>query len=169
MSNEIRDIEGKFAEKAPQTLKQRFYSRVFHPNENGCMIWGGAKTKAGYGQIIDYLNKPKCVAAHRYSYALHFGVFDSSLYVLHKCDNPSCVAPEHLFLGTQQDNINDCKIKKRRNDKPRYGESNPSCKITNKDVIEIRNLLLSGMKSKDVAAKFNVSRQTIRNSTKRAL
>ena len=81
---------------------------------NGCWVWIGAKTSRGYG-CVSYRSegKKKQLAAHRLSYALHKGSFDKQNHVLHKCDNTLCVNPEHLFLGTQQDNMKDMSVKNR--------------------------------------------------------
>jgi len=95
----------------PHTIKNRFYANVLLPDERGCMIWSGYKNKQGYGHLRGF--DEKMILAHRFSYALHFGPFDSSLCVLHHCDNPSCVSPEHLFLGTRKDNMQDCSRKGR--------------------------------------------------------
>lgn len=73
---------------------------------NGCWEWAGAKTDNGYGAYMRY-------RAHRYSFILFNGDITDGLLVLHKCDNPPCVNPSHLFLGTQSDNIKDCVSKGR--------------------------------------------------------
>ena len=97
----------------PHTRKNFFYSQVAIPNEDGCMLWLGSTNSKGYGQVSQH--PLRTVAAHRYSYALHYGAFDASLWVLHKCDNPLCVAPEHLFLGDRHANMKDCANKGRLN------------------------------------------------------
>ena len=95
------------------TRKNLFYSLCRFPNENGCIEWQGSCNSKGYGQMNVGLKSP--VLASRYSYALHKGVFDAKLCVLHHCDNPKCVAPYHLFLGTKKDNSADCIKKGRHN------------------------------------------------------
>lgn len=89
-------------------ISQRFWEKV--KKSEGCWEWTGYCSKVGHGQFqtlekVDY--------AHRYSWVLHNGEIPDGLCVLHKCDNPSCVNPEHLFLGTQQDNIIDMYKKER--------------------------------------------------------
>ena len=98
----------------PDTEKNRFYSRVKLPNKNGCMLWAGRRStlSGNYGQFASKCKKT--FTAHRYSYELFFGKIQKKLCVLHKCDNPQCVNPEHLFLGSQQDNAIDM-INKGRN------------------------------------------------------
>lgn len=92
--------------------KEDFVKKV-HVAPNECWLWIGAKTTRGYGYVSHYCEgKRKQLAAHRISYALHKGpVLDKN--VLHKCDNPLCVNPDHLFLGTQEDNMKDMATKGR--------------------------------------------------------
>lgn len=99
------------------THKNRFYWEVSLPDSNGCMIWKGIKTPNGYGKFhVNY----KAVGAHRYSYKIHFGEIPEGMLVCHHCDNPPCVAPNHLFLGTSRDNMQD-KIKKGRANNGKLG------------------------------------------------
>lgn len=89
-------------------LEQRFWKKV-HKTDS-CWLWTGAKFKSGYGQIDD---KGKTLRAHRVSYELRYGVTPGDFHVLHSCDNPPCVNPSHLFLGTVKDNMRDCISKNR--------------------------------------------------------
>ena len=100
----------------------------------GCWEWSGSKDPCGYGRIKSL---GKLLSVHRVAYELWVGsVEDNS--VLHKCDNPSCFNPDHLFLGTQTDNMKDM-TKKGRGVVPRLsGESHPSAKLTDKDIDSIR-------------------------------
>ncbi len=75
-----------------------------------CLVWTGAKTPKGYGRFL--LNKRNWLA-HRVSYMIHYGKDPGEKLVCHTCDNTSCVKPEHLFLGTQSDNMKDSANKKR--------------------------------------------------------
>lgn len=76
----------------------------------GCWVWIGQKDKKGYGRVW---RRGKKRAAHRASYEAQYGLFQDDLHVCHKCDNPPCINPDHLFLGTRSDNMMDCTIKGR--------------------------------------------------------
>jgi hypothetical protein len=137
------------------------FSTKYNILDSGCWKWKGALDKDGYGDFWVTLSKntKRNFAAHRASWELFRYEIPQGLSVLHKCDNPWCVNPDHLFLGTQMDNIRDRDSKNRW--KPRYGETNPVSKLTSAQVIEIRKLLSNGCRGMDVAAKFNVTKQNI--------
>lgn len=98
-----------------------------------CWNWIGAHDKDGYGWIrVDGVQ----TGAHRYSYGVHCGKIPKGMQVLHSCDNPRCVNPDHLFLGTQQDNVKDMVAKGRRANI--CGEESVNSKLTEKQVHEIR-------------------------------
>jgi hypothetical protein len=81
---------------------ERFWSKV--QKSDGCWLWTDAPFGFGYGRMrVNGRNIP----AHRLSAMIHFGMFDRRLYVLHHCDTPLCVRPEHLYLGTAADNVRD--------------------------------------------------------------
>lgn len=91
------------------TITERFFKKVkITPS---CWIWTAAIRCHGYGSFKNIHNKT--VYAHRFSYEIHFGDIPVNMQVLHRCDNPSCVNPDHFFLGTHDDNMKD-KVKKNR-------------------------------------------------------
>jgi hypothetical protein len=94
-----------------RTQEERFYQKVEQPPYSAaCWIWLAAKSPQGYGHFFFNGRVDK---AHRASWEIHNGAIPDDLMVLHKCDNPRCVNPEHLFLGTHQDNADD-KMRKGR-------------------------------------------------------
>lgn len=97
-----------------QTLKERLYSKL-EKSEAGCLIFTGGKNKAGYGNIYIYSEGRKTITktAHRVAWEIINGPIANNQFILHHCDNPSCCNPEHLFIGTQADNMQD-KSKKGR-------------------------------------------------------
>ena len=118
--------------------KDRFEDKYEDVTESGCWIWIAYSLPNGYGRFG--LNG-KTELAHRASYMLHKGDIPEGFHVCHTCDTPSCVNPDHLFLGTPKDNMQDCKKKGRMNNGNPKGESNGKSKLTENDVFEIRDLL----------------------------
>lgn len=122
-----------------QSFLTRFWSRV--NKTKSCWLWSGAPGSDGYGEIfINRKSLPKHIRTHRVSWILHFGEIPDGLHILHRCDNPPCVNPKHLWLGTNKDNMSDMTIKGRR----ACGEKHGKSKITEKDVRRIRALYASG-------------------------
>ncbi|MFD8088690.1 HNH endonuclease signature motif containing protein [Streptomyces malaysiensis] len=87
----------------------RFWLRV--AKSDGCWTWRAALNAYGYGAF--WTADKKVVGAHRFSYQLHYGPIPEGMWVLHRCDNPPCVRPDHLFLGSPADNIHDMDSKGR--------------------------------------------------------
>lgn len=125
-----------------------------------CWVWTKDKYNYGYGKIS--IGEGKQMRAHRFMYIKEFGDIPESMNVLHKCDNPSCVNPNHLYLGTQKDNVVDMMSKNRGGYKKFCGESHHNSKLTRKEVNEIKTLWNSGkLFQKDIANKFGISQQVV--------
>ncbi len=133
----------------------RFWNKVDKSGE--CWEWTAHKNDRGYGDIKV---NGKSVRAHRLAYSLVVGPIPEGMLVCHHCDNPSCVNPSHLFVGTQSDNIQDAINKDRFNNK---GENNCKAKLVEDDIHEIRRLHSLGIKPPILAKTWGVSRQQINN------
>lgn len=147
--NYLKSHYGSYSFK-PLTLTdtERFWNYV--KKTDSCWIWGGLKNENNYG--MGNLNR-KQQRAHRISWELHNGAIPSGLFVCHKCDNPPCVNPEHLFLGTNLDNIKD-RVAKGRSHRA-------NAKLTPFDVFIIKDLIAINIPIKEIKSLFQVSRQAI--------
>lgn len=135
---------------------ERFMAKV-SKDACGCWIWTGSKVKSGYGKVK--VNQ-KMFLAHRLSYMAHKGDIKSGLFICHSCDNPLCVNPDHLWAGSQIENVRDAKKKGRANYSGVIGENNSKAKLTENDIFEIRN---SNLTNTELSKKFNVTQPTISN------
>lgn len=141
---------------------ERFDSRVDRSGR-GCWLWTGGTSPKGYG--IFRLSSGRGTTAHRYAFLTAGGVIEDGQLVCHRCDNPRCVNPEHLFAGTPKENTQDMLAKGRgyggdshhlRRDPGRVrGMKNPTRKLTEDDVREIRKLA-GVLTHKEIAARFGV-------------
>lgn len=139
--------------------KKLMFEKYIMPEPNtGCWIWTGAVDNNNYGRFG--VNGK----AHRISYELYNGKINDGLLVCHKCDVRQCVNPDHLFLGTQYDNMRDMIIKGRKNyNTGKLGSLN-NCSVLNEgQVVEIKELIKIGYKNKDIAVKYKVAPNTISN------
>ena len=133
-------------------VEDRFWSKV--DKSGDCWIWTAATDGRGYGKLgVD--KKP--LRAHRLSYQFAFGDIPEGLCVLHKCDIPICVNPNHLFLGTQADNMLD----KTRKGRQQRGIMHPSAKLSENDVLNIRKLSSDGIRNFILAKLFEVHFATV--------
>jgi len=134
-------------------------------DDKGCWLYQGylMKSKAGHKYGWVWFNKTN-MGAHRASWIVHYGDIPDKLFVCHKCDVPNCINPDHLFLGTAKDNVQDM-ISKSRNAPSafigRNGEKNSQAKLNIKQVIEIKEMLNKKVSFSKIANLFNVSKSTI--------
>lgn len=124
-------------------------------DENGCWIWQGSKHRQGYGNL-SYKRIPSL--AHRVSWMVHRGEIPKDMKVCHSCDVTSCVNPEHLFIGTQKNNVEDA-ISKGKFEKRNMGKRRN--KLVYEQVLEIKKLSSEGISRKDIEKKFGVGQTCI--------
>ncbi len=138
---------------AKKNTIQDFWNRV--DKSGSCWIWQARKDIDGYG-IFPFEKKER--KAHRFAFEQLNGAIPKGMFVCHSCDNPSCVNPAHLFLGTLQDNHKDMMNKGRQGHGRHPGSTNPSAKLTEQQVLEIR--ALPGPNRK-IAEVYGVAKCTI--------
>lgn len=139
-----------------KTNEEKFWPKVIKLGPDDCWEWSGAKHPSGYGKV--WLNLPElvCKAAHHASLILTGTDVPKGSVVMHSCDNPGCVNPNHLSIGTQQDNIKD-KLAKGRQP---TGDNHHNTTLSDADVIYIRQSAKSGV---DLAKELGVSPSAISN------
>ena len=120
----------------------------------GCHIWDGCLDRQGYG-VVRFRGKNNY--SHRLIYEFAKGSIPEGVFVCHHCDTPSCMNPDHLFLGTQKDNMADCINKGRK----AIGSDVGLSKLTESQVLEIRTLIQKGIIQREIAKDFGVHYATI--------
>lgn len=145
---------------------QRFLEKV-RITERGCWEWTAARDAKGYGHVsVGGIVE----RAHRVAHRMFVAPTDSFL-VCHHCDNPPCVNPTHLFLGSDSDNMTDAQSKGRLRQPRLSGERHPQARLTDEEIAEVRRLRAEGVAATDVARRFGMSRsyvdQVARGSTRR--
>ena len=134
----------------------RFWEKVDRSGD--CWLWTAGKDKDGYG-IINVDGEVR--KAHRLVIELQGSDVPSGMCVLHHCDTPSCVRPDHLYIGTMADNVRDRDSRERR--APPVGEKNGNAKLTADDVAKVRRVYASGFTQQTIADYFGVHQSTISN------
>jgi hypothetical protein len=139
-------------------LAVRFWRYVMPEPNSGCWIWIGSLAPSGYGQIRDKeADRPE--TAHRASWRINRGPIPEGMHVLHHCDQRWCCNPDHLFLGTNNDNIQDSAGKGRRKGKrAAVGEQQAAAKLTD-DIV--RYIRASNDKLRVLAERFGVTETLI--------
>lgn len=125
-------------------IAERFWSKV--DKTEGCWNWTASADRAGRGR---FKWNGRVGYAPRFSWELHYGEIPEGLYVLHECDNPACVRPDHLFLGTKGDNNTDRSRKGRNADFS--GSKNPASKIDEGVAKEIIRLIKNGLGNTEIS------------------
>lgn len=138
-------------------VEERFWRYVKKTDE--CWEWIGNKRRFGYGSIQVAGKGSKKTPAHRLSYTMHVGPIPDGLFVMHKCDNPSCVNPDHLQLGTPKDNTQDMIAKGRKRVVAPVGEGNGKSKLTNEIALYIKK---SASTNAQLARELGLSPNCIR-------
>lgn len=145
-------------------MEARFWAKVSKGAEDECWEWQAYRNmqRGGYGVLMDSRTR-KPVLAHRVSYAIEHGATPSDLMVLHSCDNPPCVNPKHLSLGTNQDNMQDAWVKGRLplpKNAPK-GETHHSAVLTEELALRIKIGDLKGFSLGVLAKQFGLSKSAI--------
>lgn len=140
---------------SPYTLESLMANTV---RVGSCLEWQGARDGEGYGRTQQ---RGKVWMANRLSWVLSHGPIPAGLEVCHRCDNPPCVNPEHLFLGTHQDNMRDAIAKGRFKIAGLPGVTNLSAKLNDEQVREIRALAEQGVSQRTLARRFGVTQSTV--------
>ena len=144
-------VHGSIEPPQKPTLKERLLGRV-SLSAKGCWEWRGSLDSSGYGHIG--IAAGRNAKAHRVSYQIHRGQIPEGLMVCHKCDNRICVNPDHLFLGSHQDNMADRDLKRRS----AAGERNGMSKITREIAAYIKHSPLS---ERAIARELGLHRGTV--------
>ena len=125
---------------------------------DACWLWTAAKSHNGYGRFAlpgKNGRKGRKVQAHRLAWTVTNGAIPDGLEACHRCDNPACVNPAHLFIATHLENVRDC-INKGRINRP-IGEANPRCRLTAEDAKAIRAMSASGVTQAAISRLYGVT------------
>lgn len=151
-----QEVQGVLMRGKTTPLETRFWRKVSKGDDASCWEWQGHRLRSGYGWVNTPIGSR---TASRVSAYLS-GLLDdlaSPLHVLHRCDNPSCCNPAHLFVGTNIDNIADRTAKGRSRTKPQHGQENGASKLTDTQIKQIRGMYRFAQYSQSQLAKmFNV-------------
>lgn len=145
---EVKEVKASYVERFKEIFSE------LSSDKNGCILWNRSEDRKGYGvyrvQLLDgsfYKSR-----AHKFSYLIFNGAIQDGLVVRHTCDNPHCCNPEHLIIGTVQQNNQDSVDRKTRFIKAKFSKE---------EILEIRKLKSEGVSFKKLAARFNTSISSI--------
>lgn len=142
----------------PETDVARFWSKVDVRSGDECWLWKAGTNLNGYGR---FSIGGEDFRAHRVSWLITTCTAPDGLGVLHACDTPACVRPDHLFIGSQEENIQDMDKKGRRVKKPCPGTANGRCRLSEEDVRLIRAASASGARTRAIAKQFGIGRTQV--------
>lgn len=131
------------------------FHNSYRKEPTGCWLWTKSLQTNGYGKFAIAANKH--ALAHRLSYLIYHGDLPTGLDVCHRCDVRACVNPDHLFLGSRQENIEDASVKGRLRGGGRRGEDHHAAKLSERDIPEIIRAIRSGMSKEQCARQYGVS------------
>jgi len=135
-------------------LADQIWDYIDKNGPGGCWLWCRSFDTWGYGQV--WVDQVK-YSTHRFIWEMYNGPIPKGFCVCHSCDNPPCCNPDHLFLGTHDDNMRDMKEKGRSNGGAPAGEGNGRAKITWEEVKTIRKMLNRGTPARVLSRKFGIS------------
>jgi len=139
--------------------KEKLGKRTEFDPQSGCIEWQGATTTHGYGQLS---MNGEIFYTHRLSYEIYKGEIEDGLQINHRCHNECCVNPEHLYMGTQQENVRDAVVEGEYVSNFGIGDEHFNSKLCEDDVIELRKLYSTGDYTyEELGRKFNVNENTV--------
>ena len=145
--------------------EQQFWDSMERLPWSGCWIWTKASLHYGYGGVVWYPHpgaKHVLTGIHRVAWILTYGPIPPGLHVCHTCDNPPCIEPLHLFIGTNQDNLRDAYLKGRYHSRNiARGEAHRSAKLTAAQVSELRSLRAAGVSLRTLGARYGINSGTV--------
>lgn len=147
--------------KPPAEISERFWPKVDRRSENECWHWKGSLSR-GYGQMSASRRGLAPLRAHRVAYELANGPISDGLVVRHKCDNPKCVNPSHLEVGSQRENALDMVARGRHNPRSLLNLNHDRV-LPPEAASMIKTLVSASMSQSEVARLFGVSRRTVSN------
>lgn len=167
--HELRNLCGNNSCYHPDHWKAREYRSYYDyliqalaslPADGSCVEWPFCRTHSGYGHLrrngVD-------LVVSREAYRLTYGSLPEGFEACHKCDNPPCFRPDHLFAGTPSDNMTDCSAKGRLNNGSKHGDEHPCATVTGSQVLEMRELFASGASVQDLSVRFGIGRSGVRH------
>ena len=154
-----------------KTWQERWWEKVTKGDEDECWLFSGSIGRGGYGYFWDgeSTERPKTVGAHRWSYSHFVGPIPADLDVLHRCDNPPCVNPSHLWVGTHAENMADAVEKGRFSGVDAGGRHVVSRKNDWDRVREIRRRYRAGESRRDLASEYGLEYSTVRKIARGAM